>query len=112
MPQGRNRRKATRRRTRLRSGKLCTLRGQFIADCLIHDRSALGVRVRMAGRMALPEHVKFFDDELCTLHVARVVWRQENVAGLQFIGAPCDEHTARREVAALKGKYYAVRNSR
>ena len=106
-----NRRKAPRRRTRLRSGKVCTLNSLFIADCLIFDRSQQGARVRLAGRQPLPERVKFFDDELQMLHVARVVWQRDNEAGLAFLQD--DNHTAcrTREVAMLRGKYYALRRA-
>ncbi len=104
-----NRRKAPRRRTRLRSGKTATLQNRFISDCLIFDRSSLGVRIRLAGRVMLPEHVKFFDDELGTLHVARVVWQKENEVGLVF--AEGDDGCLRSGPAhaALAGKYYALR---
>ena len=101
------RRKAFRKRTRLRSGKLAALDNRFISDCLIFDRTPLGVRVRLARNTRLPEHVKFFDDELQSLHVARVVWRRDNEAGLAF----ARERPARaaRERAMFRGKYYALR---
>ena len=107
-----NRRKAPRRRTRLRSGKVISLEGLFIDDCLIHDRSTLGVRIRMAGRTILPGHVKFFDDELRQLRTARVVWQRDNIAGLEFIDEQPPHHACAREQMAWTGKYYALRRLR
>jgi len=107
-----NRRKAPRRRTRLRSGKTATLQNRFISDCLIFDRSPLGVRIRLAGRIRLPEHVKFFDDELGTLHVARVVWQRDNEVGLAFTEGERGCLRSGPGHAALAGKYYALRRFR
>ena len=104
-----NKRKAPRRRTRLRSGKTATLRNRFISDCLIFDRSPLGVRIRLAGRVSLPEHIRFFDDELGTLHVARVVWQRDNEVGLAFAEGDDGCRRSGPAHAALAGKYYALR---
>jgi len=105
-----NRRKAPRRRTRLRSGKISTLGNRFLTECLIFDRSASGARVRLAGRMRLPEHIYFFDDERDTLHVAHVVWQKDGQAGLHF--ATGKGARDGRAHAALSGKYYALRKAR
>ena len=104
-----NKRKAVRKRTRLRSGKTATLQNRFISDCLIFDRSPLGVRVRLAERTHLPEHVKFFDDELETLHVARVVWQRNNEVGLVFTKGTDGGQKSGPAHAAFTGKYYALR---
>lgn len=107
-----NKRKAPRRRTRLRSGKVAAMDNRFITDCLIFDRSCLGVRLRLAGRGQLPEHVKFFDDELDTLHVAKVIWQRGNEAGLAFAQDKARGLRRGPGHAALAGKYYALRHVR
>ncbi len=107
-----NRRKAPRRRTRLRSGKVIAMNGLFINDCLIHDRSTLGVRIRMAGRTPLPRQVKFFDDELRVLRVAQVIWQRDNVAGLAFMHEEASHDTTPREISTWTGKFYALRRQR
>jgi len=107
-----NRRRARRRRTRLRSGKVCTLDDLFLADCLIFDRSPMGVRIRLAQRTRLPELVKFFDDELRLLKVARIAWRRGNEVGMEFPGDQPRPATCQREITRLSGKYYAMRRAR
>ena len=101
-------RKSSRKRTRLRSGKIATLKNRFLSDCLLHDRSARGVRIRMARLCRLPEHVRFFDDELGELFVARVIWQKSNLAGLLFAGGGGEKAAADRQRAAFTGKYYAI----
>ncbi len=105
---GENRRRQPRRRTRLRSGKVATLANRFIIECQIFDRSAEGARLRLAGRVVLPDHVKLFDDERNALYVAKVVWRRGNEVGIAFPEGldRCEVRGA--GVAALSGKYYAV----
>ncbi len=103
-----NRRRSPRRRTRLRSGRLATLDNRFIVDCQVFDRSQEGVRVRLAGRMQLPEHVKFFDDELRRLYVARVVWQRGNEAGLWLPEGIKGGVASGKACTRLAGKYYAA----
>ena len=102
----RDKRKISRMRTRLRSGKVASLKNHFLSDCLVHDRSGRGVRIRLARPMRLPDIVAFFDDELEKVFIARVVWQKGNLAGLLFAdGGP---HAARGLGRMLKGKYYAI----
>ncbi len=104
-----NRRKAKRRRTRLRAGRVADMNTRFLADCLIFDRSEHGVRIRLAGRLALPEVVKFYDEELNCLKVARIIWSQGNEYGLAFAEEGDGHAPSRRDLAAMSGKYYALR---
>ena len=104
-----NRRKAKRRRTRLRAGRVADMNTRFLADCLIFDRSESGVRIRLAGRMALPEIVKFYYEELNCLKVARIVWHRGNEYGLSFAREHEGAAPSARELAAIGGKYYALR---
>ena len=105
---GQNRRRAPRRRTRLRSGKIATLQNRFIIECQIFDRSGQGARLRLAGRVALPDHVKLFDDERRTLYVAKVVWQVRNEVGISFPEGLDAAEVRGPGVAALSGKYYAI----
>ena len=81
---------------------------RFIVDCQIFDRSREGVRVRLAGRLRLPEHVKFFDDELRRLYVARVVWQRGNEAGLWLPEGIDGGTCSGKAYTRLAGKYYAA----
>ena len=101
-----NRRRSPRRRTRLRSGKLATIDNRFITECQIFDRSCEGARLRLAGRIRLPEVVKFYDDQNQELYVVRVVWQRGNEVGIFFPeGARVNDPKA---ISRLAGKYYAV----
>ncbi len=101
-----NRRRSPRRRTRLRSGKLATIDDRFITECQIFDRSCEGARLRLAGRIRLPEVVKFYDDQNRALYIVRVVWQRGNEVGIFFPeGARVNDPKA---VSRLSGKYYAV----
>ena len=102
------RRRGPRRRTRLRSGRLGSMDNRFIVDCLIFDRSCEGVRLRLAGRVALPDLVRFFDDELRRLYVGRVVWQKGAEVGLWLPEGIDGGVTSGKAHAALSGKYYAV----
>ncbi len=101
-----NRRRSPRRRMRLRSGKLATLDDRFISECQIFDRSCEGARLRLAGRVPLPDVVKFYDDQHRALYVVRVVWQRGNEVGIFFPeGSRVNDPKA---TSRLAGKYYAV----
>src|SRR6185436_9620576 len=81
---GSEKRGNARLRTRLRSGKIAGRDGQFLADCLIYDRSSEGARLRLEGARAIPERILLFDDELGTLFAARVAWRSQLELGIRY----------------------------
>ena len=83
-----DRREVRRTRTRLRSGKLVDVRGRFMTECLVHDLSALGSRLRLPPAVGLPSTVQLFDDQSGILYLARVLWRRGAEAGLKFIPSP------------------------
>lgn len=96
-----------RRRTRLRSAKIANFNGSFITDCLIHDRSAEGARLRLPEDAAVPDHCLLFDDELQSLHVAGVTWRKPGELGIRMLNKV--EGAAWQGVARrLAGKFYAL----
>ncbi|MFD2236335.1 PilZ domain-containing protein [Aureimonas populi] len=101
------RRNDPRRRTRLRPGKLLDMKGGFIADCMILDRSAAGVRIRRFEPGALPEEFLLLDEREGERWAARAVWQEKTEAGLVREGLA--EQPDRREMTRIAGPYYAVR---
>jgi len=103
----RDKRVVSRRRTRLRSGKLARTDGTFLIDCVIHDRSSDGARLRVATSGSVPDRVLLFDDELSALMPAEVAWRSPEEIGIRFTA---NLVTSKTQAIArkLSGKYYAV----
>ncbi len=58
-------REQERKRTRLRSGKLVTLEGQFIIECHFQDLAEAGARIRIVAQSYIPERFWLFDDQYC-----------------------------------------------
>jgi len=102
------RRQKMRRRTVLRSGKIATINGRFIADCQIYDRSEKGVRVRLSLDVELPEHVRVFDDEQNILFAGKIIWRDTKEVGIEFAEGEQNVEKHGKRHAMLSGKYYAV----
>ena len=102
------RRSEERQRTRLRSGKIVGLDGRFIIECQFNDIAAHGARLRAADVPNLPERFWLFDDFYARALLAKVVWRENQEIGLQFITdstiAPLDEE----RISKLSGKYYSL----
>src|SRR5579871_1101786 len=109
---GGEQRASSRRRTRLRSGKIVDLRNNFVCDCVLHDRSRGGLRVRLVQVVELPDRIRIFDDELGALVSADIVWRRGKDLGIRIhvvepaTAAAMDAPKA----AALGRKFYAVGN--
>ena len=104
---GGEKRARSRLRVRLRSRKLAAPDGTFIADCLIHDRSSDGARLRLEDSRLIPDRLLLFDDERQSLTAGTVAWRRKNEVGIRFAGLanrPSDQLIARK----LSGKYYAL----
>ena len=106
---GRELRLAGRRRTRLRSAKILDAANSFVSDCLIYDRSATGLRLTLARDVGLPPRFQVHDDETGAVELVATVWRRGATLGARFCGYGAS--TLRpSERAALKGRYYAVRD--
>lgn len=97
----------TRKRTRLRSGKLADLRGNFLAECAIHDRSLDGARLRLDDSALVPDEALLFEDEHEALLTVSVVWRRPQEVGVRFRVGPSGAER-RRITHKLSGKYYAL----
>ena len=106
---GRELRLAGRRRTRLRSGKILDAANAFVCDCLIHDRSATGLRLTLARDVGLPPQFQIHDDETGALESVATVWRRGATLGARFCGYGASTLKP-SERAALAGRYYAVRD--
>jgi hypothetical protein len=96
-----------RRRTRLRSGKVANLNGVFITECVIHDLSAIGARLRVDDCSIVPEEMLLLEDATLDIVGARVAWRREHELGVQLVPGPIGD-ARKRIVSKLSGKYYAL----
>ncbi len=84
-PAGADKRSSKRVRTSLRTGQLYDMRGNFLADCQVRDRSAGGARLRILANLTLPPQFKFHDDVDCTLVEVELRWRNKQDIGVQFV---------------------------
>lgn len=101
------RRTFTRQRTKLRSGKIIHANGQFITECLIHNRSASGCRLRLAAAIALPSLIHLFDDQSERLFQAAVMWQRQRDVGIRLLPSPANGRN-RAIAQRMKGKFYAL----
>ena len=99
---------AGRRRTRLRSGKILDQANKFLCDCLIHDRSATGLRLALPRGAELPPQFHVHDDETGAIDVVAVVWRRGATVGVRYIRVSDPVSVKASDRAALRGRYYAV----
>jgi hypothetical protein len=103
------RRAAKRQRTRLRAAKILDGCNGFLIDTAIIDRSAGGLRLRLARDQAIPNRFRLFDEESGLVLGARLVWRRQALIGACLeSGGPLP--LGAREIAALRGKFYAIRD--
>lgn len=103
------RRDAPRRRTRLRSGKVLDRANRFVVETSILDRSAGGLRLRLARDCEVPEIFHLFDDETESIFAYRVIWRRQNTLGARMLpGGPMP--ATRRQIIELRGKFYAIKD--
>jgi hypothetical protein len=102
-------RQAKRQRTRLRAGKILDRINRFMIDAAIIDRSAGGLRLRLARDQAIPERFRLFDEESGLVLGARMVWRRQALIGARLeSGGPLP--ASPRQIAALRGKFYTLRD--
>lgn len=104
-----DRRGSPRQRTRLRSGKLVDAAGRFLTECLLHDLSPRGVRLKLPPGITLPRLLQIYDDQTGTVHQATVLWRRDRDAGVAF-GPVVNDNRSRAVAAEMKRKFYAVRD--
>ena len=104
---GGERRDATRRRTRLRSGKIVDARDGFVTECLVHDLSETGMRLRLPTGVALPAVFQVYDDQSGRLQRAELSWRRADEAGIRFMSGE-DTPRSRTIAADMRRKFYKM----
>lgn len=67
-----------------RTGKIYTSRDAFL-PCIIRDLSENGARLRMEADYGLPEIIVLRIDQTGVVIKSKVIWREDNDIGLQFI---------------------------
>ncbi|MGH6761721.1 MAG: PilZ domain-containing protein [Phyllobacterium sp.] len=102
-------RRFARHRTRLRSGKLVSLVGQFLTDCQFHDVSGGGARVRLLGGETVAKRFWLFDDQYGQALLTEVAWQKGAEIGVRFIHDPAVPLLDEKRLAELSGKYYAMK---
>ncbi len=107
-PPGGERRITGRQRMRLRSGKLIRRDGQFLCECLVHNRSASGARLRLGIACELPAALYFYEDESGSLFEAAVRWRREREIGVRLgLCTPTAVHSA--IAGRMRRKFYTLK---
>ena len=71
-------RASTRRRLRLRSGKLLDTHNKFLCECLVRDRSGHGLCLVLARNIGLPARCRLYDDETGSLNAITTIWRRRD----------------------------------
>lgn len=105
---GTERRRTTRHRTRLRSAKVVDGAGAFMTDCLVHDLSDRGGRLRLPPGVVLPRTIQIYDDQTGHLYRATVLWRRGGDVGV-LLDPPRNDAQSRAVAQALRRKFYAVK---
>jgi hypothetical protein len=109
MPNRGEKRASERRRSRLRSGKLLDQNNRFLCECLVHDRSSAGLRIKLMKNVSLPGRCRLYDDETGDVRSVATVWRRDSILGMRYFA---DEGAAvpQKAKAALRGRYYAMQD--
>jgi hypothetical protein len=79
-------RRVDRQRVRLRSARILDHEGRFICDCMIHDRSSSGLRLKLHERLTLPRHGVIRLDETGAAHAMEIAWQRDTLAGVRLLG--------------------------
>jgi hypothetical protein len=97
-----------RKRTRLRSGKLVTLDGQFLTECHFHNLAEGGAKIRTVKTSTIPERFWLFDDQYCGALITEIVWRKDTDLGVRFVQDVDVLPLSEKTLSALSGKYYSL----
>jgi hypothetical protein len=77
-----NTRTEPRYRAHLRGGRIFDAEDDFVATCLICDRSARGARLRLPASIFVPVEIIFYDDGVLKPVRAQVRWRRNDELGI------------------------------
>lgn len=105
---GPGRRLEPRVRARFCSGKVLDARDRFLCDCVIVDRSAAGLGIRLARPTRVDEQFRLHDDQTHEILEVVVAWRRGVDLGVRILhrnGGASVKPIVRN---ALKRVYYAV----
>jgi len=97
-----------RKKTRLRSGKLVTLDGQFLTECHIQNLADSGARIRIVSQCAVPDRFWLFDDQYCGALITEIVWHKDAEFGVRFVQDPSVVPLNDTVLNTLAGKYYSL----
>lgn len=97
-----------RKRTRLRSGKLVTLGGQFLTECHFQDLAGGGARIRIVGHCAIPDRFWLFDDQYAGALITEIIWRKDAEFGVRFVQDSGVVPLSDTVLNTLAGKYYSL----
>jgi len=95
------------RHTTFKNGKII-LRDRSVIDCIVRNDSEHGCLVTAIGAESLPDEVMIQLDMLSGHRPARVAWRDQGVAGLEFLGQAKSE-ASRANDAARERRLRAIR---
>ena len=79
-----NNRRASRQRV-LKTAKIYRMNGAHAMDCTVRDLSETGARIVCKDQLTLPNELKFVVPGDGFMHIAKVVWRKGDLAGLHFL---------------------------
>lgn len=102
--------KRTERRwsTHLRSGKIVDWRTRIVTEGQVRDRSARGMRLRLAANVPLPQRIRFFDDIGKRMFEATVAWRRGRDIGVSLLREVNPRELTRAELFKLGIKISSV----
>jgi hypothetical protein len=78
------RRKLPRKQTLL-SAVVVDVTGATASDCIIRDINARSAQIRVSKTLPIGAQIYLLDANNKTAHLARVVWRRSDLAGLSFV---------------------------
>jgi hypothetical protein len=102
-----DKRAETRKRTRLRSGKILDGANKFLIDCQIHDRSEHGARLILMARVKLPRRIRLFSDLDGELLEGAIAWQRGQNVGVTF-PPQAKPNLTPAQITALRRKIYVV----
>jgi hypothetical protein len=97
-----------RKKTRLRSGKLISLDGQFLTECHFQNLAGGGARIRIVTQCVVPNRFWLFDDQYCSALITEIVWHKDAEYGVRFAQDSSVVPLNETILNTLAGKYYSL----
>jgi hypothetical protein len=99
-----------RHRTRLHSAKILDTANAVVCEALIQNRSLGGLRLLLVRNVGLPGRFAVHDDLTGEISTVVVVWRRERMLGARVLTRGPIAPIKPSDRAALRGRYYGVRD--